>query len=145
MATVYIASDHGGFNLKGLLVAHLRDQGHNPVDMGPETDASCDYPVFAHSLCKKVLEDTGSFGVLICGTGIGMSMAANRHKGIRAALCSHEVEGRLTRSHNNANVLCLGERITGSVLATAILDAFMSTSFEGGRHQNRINLLDVQD
>lgn len=145
MATVYIGSDHAGFNLKAQLVGHLRDQGHTPVDMGPQTDASCDYPVYAHTVCQKVLEDTGSLGLLICGTGIGMSMAANRHKGIRAALCAHEVQGRLTRSHNNANVLCLGERITGPMVAIAILDAFMSTSFEGGRHLNRINLLDEQD
>lgn len=142
MATVYIGSDHGGFALKTALIAQLQVMGHTPIDMGPETNASCDYPVYAHTVCEKVLENEGSFGVLICGTGIGMSMAANRHPGIRAALCTSEAQGRLTRAHNNANVLCLGERVTGALVALGILEAFMSTDFDGGRHQNRINLFD---
>lgn len=145
MATVYIGSDHGGFQLKTLLVSRLREMGHTPVNLGPDCDASCDYPVYADKVCRAVLKDRDSFGLLVCGTGIGMSMAANRFKGIRAALCTCEAQGRLTRAHNNANVLCLGERITGQLVALGILDAFMNTPFDGGRHLNRINLLDTQD
>lgn len=145
MATVYIGSDHGGFILKTHLISHLNELGHTPVDMGPANATSCDYPNYAKAVCEKVLENPDTFGVLICGTGIGMSMAANRFQGIRAALCTYEAQGRLTRAHNNANVLCMGERVTGPVVAMGILEAFLSTGFDGGRHLNRINLLDKQD
>lgn len=142
MATVYIGSDHAGVHLKDTLAARLTELGHNPQDLGPQSDASCDYPVYAKSVCDKVLADEGSFGILICGTGIGMSMAANRVPGIRAALCACEMQGRFCRHHNNANILCLGARVTGPGLALAITEEFMSAEFEGGRHLKRINLFD---
>lgn len=142
MATVYLGSDHAGVRLKTDLMARLVELGHNPQDLGPQSDASCDYPVYAKSVCDKVLADDGSFGILICGTGIGMSMAANRVPGIRAALCGCEMQARFCRRHNNANVLCLGARVTGPGLALAITDDFMSAEFEGGRHLKRVNLFD---
>ena len=127
------------------LVQFVKDQGMEAVavtDHGTYSKESCDYPVFAHALCNAVeAEDVP--GILICGTGIGMSIAANRHKGIRAALCTTELHARFTRLHNNANVLCLGARVTGVELALAIVDTFLSTEFEGGRHQRRIDLLNA--
>ncbi len=140
MATVYIASDHAGLNLKAALAAHLAAKGHAVHDLGPADAASCDYPNFAYAVCSRVLADTAGFGILVCGTGIGMSMAANRIPGIRAALCSCEFQARATRLHNNANVLCLGERVTGPAVALDMAELFLSTPFEGGRHQRRIDL-----
>ena len=140
--TLYIASDHAGFSLKQALIAHLMDKDWNMQDLGPYSDESVDYPDYANVLCAKVLE-SGRFGILICGTGIGMSIAANRHKGIRAALCTHEFQARATREHNDANILCLAERITAPALACALADAFLAASFEGGRHQRRIGLLEM--
>ena len=112
------------------------------MDVGTDTTASCDYPVFAFKLCDLVLEKN-CLGVLVCGSGIGMSMAANRRAGIRAALCANEYMARMTRLHNNANVLCLGERWAGPGLAQSITEAFLQTRFEGGRHQRRIELFDT--
>ena len=139
---IAIGSDHAGYDYRLMLIEHLRAQGHEVIDCGCPTKESCDYPVFAHALCNAVeAEDVP--GILICGTGIGMSIAANRHKGIRAALCTTELHARFTRLHNNANVLCLGARVTGVELALAIVDTFLSTEFEGGRHQRRIDLLNA--
>mgnify|MGYP005903422087 CR=1 FL=1 len=152
MATVYIGSDHAGLELKAALVKRLSEKGHDVHDLGPATTESCDYPVYAKGVCGKVLADAGnatpgdepaSFGILVCGTGIGMSMTANHIPGIRAALCTTELHARFTRLHNNANVLCLGARVTGVELALAIVDTFLSTEFEGGRHQRRIDLLNA--
>lgn len=137
---LHIASDHAGVALKSALRHHLAQQGYETVDHGAHSDASCDYPAFAHALSHAVEQENGR-GILICGTGIGMSMAANRHAGIRAALCTTELHARLARRHNNANVLCLGARMTGDILAQAIVDAFLATDFEGGRHQRRLDLL----
>ena len=139
--TVYIGSDHAGLALKNVLVPVLIQEGWNVEDMGAKTEESCDYPDFAHAVCAKVLE-TGAFGILICGTGIGMSMAANRHKGIRAALCCLEFHARMTREHNDANVLCLGERITAPGLAVELAKLFLTTEFAGGRHQRRIEKIE---
>ena len=141
--TIYIAADHAGFSLKQILVRYLQENGWNMLDLGTHNTDSVDYPDYAHNLCCKVLE-SGSFGILICGTGIGMSIAANRHRGIRAALCTHEFQARATREHNNANVLCLAERITGPGLACALADAFLSSSFEGGRHERRVALIEQE-
>lgn len=140
--TVIIGSDHAGFALKQALVDHLAKAGHNVIDMGPEAATSCDYPVFAQTVCDRVLADN-ALGILVCGTGIGMSMAANRIAGIRAALCTCEFHARATRQHNNANVLCLGERVTGVGVALDLADVFLGTPFEGGRHQRRIDLFDA--
>lgn len=137
---LHIASDHAGVALKAAVSQHLAKQGYDIIDHGTHDDSSCDYPVYAHALCNAVEQENGQ-GILICGTGIGMSMAANRHAGIRAALCTTELHARLTRQHNNANVLCLGARMTGDILALAIIDTFLSTDFEGGRHQRRLDQL----
>ena len=137
---LHIASDHAGLALKTAIGRRLAQQGYDIVDHGTHSDASCDYPAFAHALSRAVEEENGR-GILICGTGIGMSVAANRHAGIRAALCTTELHARLARRHNDANVLCLGARMTGDILAQAITDAFLATEFEGGRHQRRVDHL----
>ena len=139
--TIHIASDHAGFALKSAVIAHLAQQGRAVRDHGTDSAQSCDYPVYAQALCKAVLE-SGDPGILICGSGLGMSMMANRFRGIRAALCANEFLAAASRRHNNANVLCLGERVVGGGLALAIVDAFLREEFEGGRHQGRIDMLD---
>ncbi|UZP68483.1 ribose 5-phosphate isomerase B [Desulfovibrio mangrovi] len=141
--TVCIGSDHAGFALKEVLTSYLSGLGYTVEDLGPAAATSCDYPVFAQKVCEKVLNDN-IFGILVCGTGIGMSMAANRHEGIRAALCTNEFHARATRQHNNANVLCLGERVTGPGVAMELARIFIETPFEGGRHQRRIDLFDAK-
>lgn len=140
MRRIHIASDHAGFALKQILARHLADRGCDVMDHGAFTEESCDYPVMAHKLCHAVAREK-CLGILVCGSGIGMSMAANRHSEIRAALCATELHAALARRHNNANVLCIGARITGTELATAIVTAFLENSFEGGRHARRVNLL----
>ncbi len=138
---IHIACDHAGFQLKEAIKVHLQSQGYSIKDHGTNNTASCDYPIFAKTLCTEILKQ-GCMGILICGTGIGMSIMANRIKGIRAALCSSEFQARATRAHNNANVLCLGERTTGIAIALDMVDIFLNTPFEGGRHQGRIDLFD---
>jgi len=147
--TVVIASDHGGFALKSALIQALRGADCLVEDLGPDCTGSCDYPVFAGKLCQRILdagEDGQSgqmLGILVCGTGLGMSMAANRHAGIRAAMCTCEFMARMARAHNNANVLCLGERVVGQGLALDIVRAFIGSNFEGGRHLRRVELFDT--
>ncbi len=142
MSTLYIASDHAGFSLKCFLGEHLRARGHDVHDLGPASATSCDYPDSARAVTDQILAHTDAFGILICGTGIGMSMAANRVHGIRAALAACEFHASASRAHNNANVLCLGERVTGQGLAAAIADVFLATPFEGGRHARRVQIFD---
>ncbi|CAM2772617.1 ribose 5-phosphate isomerase B [Helicobacter burdigaliensis] len=137
----YIASDHAGFILKEPTKKILESLGASVVDLGPSDTNRVDYPDFANLLCKKVLEDEGSFGVLICGSGIGMSIAANRFRGIRAALCVEPYSAMMCRAHNDANVLCLGARIIGEGMLEVILQNFTQTKFEGGRHACRIGKL----
>ena len=139
---IFIANDHAGVALKETIIKHLATLGFKCTDLGTHTSESCDYPTFAHALCEQVLA-TGSKGILICGTGIGMSMAANRHTGIRAALCTHEFHAKATRAHNDANVLCLGERVTAPGLACILAELFLTTPFEGGRHQTRIDKISI--
>jgi len=139
---IIIGSDHAGFNFKKMIKAHLEEKGHEVTDAGPADDRSCDYPEYAFKVARAVAETQYERGVLICGTGLGMSYAANRVKGIRAALCQTETQARLSREHNDANVLVLAERIMGPVLALAILDVWLETGFDGGRHQRRIELID---
>lgn len=139
----YAGSDHGGFNLKNTLIRKLEQMGHQVEDLGTHSKDSCDYPDYAHAVARKVLADQSSFGLLICGSGIGISIAANRHAGIRAALCRSGLEAELSRQHNDANVLVLGERITGEALAIDILEKFLTAKFEGNRHTNRINKIDM--
>jgi ribose 5-phosphate isomerase B len=132
------ASDHGGFDLKRLLAAHARSLGHEVIDVGPHAADAVDYPDFAHELCRRLLTGEGERGVLLCGTGIGMAIAANRHAGVRAALCHDAFTAETARRHNDANVLCLGGRSTGAGVALQILELFLTVAFDGGRHVRRI-------
>lgn len=143
--SIYLASDHGGFRLKQELREHLAKRGVKVTDLGPDCTESCDYPPYARAVCQRVLENEASLGILVCGTGLGMSMAANRLPGIRAAVCSDEFSARMAREHNDANVLCLGERVVGPGLAAAMVDVFLCTAFQGGRHQRRIDLIETPD
>jgi len=138
--TVVFGSDHAGLWLKRVLMDRLSND-RQTIDVGTEDDSSCDYPVYAGRLCEKVLE-LQCLGVLICGSGLGMSMTANRFRGIRAALCCNEYMARMARKHNNANVLCMGERVIGVDLAGSILDVFLETGFEGGRHAKRLDIIE---
>ena len=140
MSSIIIGSDHGGFNLKREIIVHLEKLGYKVSDLGCYSQDSCDYPIIAKSVAEKVLETDGR-GILVCGTGIGVSIAANRYKGIRASHCTDTFTARMTRMHNDSNILCLGERITGVGLAIDIVDIWLNTSFEGGRHLKRINML----
>ena len=140
MTKIIIGSDHGGFNLKTTIINHLVSNGIEVVDLGCYSPESCDYPVVAQAVAKEVLA-TGEKGILVCGTGIGVSIAANRFKGIRASHCTDTFTARMTRMHNDSNILCLGERITGSGLALDIVDIWLNTPFEGGRHQKRIDMI----
>ena len=136
--TIAIAADHAGFDLKSALVEELRKGGANVVDLGTHSTDSVDYPDFADALAKAIGAGQAARGVLVCGTGIGISIAANRHKGIRAALCRDSTDARLAREHNDANVLVLGGRTTGVEAARDCLRSFLSTPFGGGRHQRRV-------
>ena len=138
---ITIGADHGGYLLKNLIVDHLKNNGHEVQDCGTHTSDSVDYPNFAKEVTSSITSETAELGILVCGSGIGMSMAANKVNGIRAALCFNAYMGRMTRAHNNANVLCLGERVLGSGTALDIVDAFVNTQFEGGRHQRRVDLV----
>jgi ribose 5-phosphate isomerase B len=134
----YIATDHAGLDLKNLTVEMLKEKGHEVIDLGPFDKTRVDYPDFAMKVCSHVLEDKESHGILICGSGIGMSMSANRHKGIRAALCHDAYTAAMARAHNDANVLCFGERVVGPGVAESIVDAWCAGLFEGGRHTGRV-------
>ena len=142
MKKIALAADHAGYELKNHLVAYLAEKGYDCVNLGTDTADSVDYPVYANALCEKILSGECEKGILVCGTGIGMSIAANRHKGIRAALCYEERCVELTRQHNNANVLCLGARIIDEKTAENLVDTFFSTEFLGGRHENRVERVD---
>ncbi len=139
---IYIGADSAGYSLKCEVIPYLEGKGYEVIDCGTDSDASCHYPIFANAVCNSVNEDPeGSFGILICGTGIGMSMCANKHKGIRAALCSDTYSAKMTRRHNDANVLCMGARVIGSCLALDIIDSFLANDFEGGRHALRVDMM----
>ena len=137
-----IGSDHGGLKLKKTVIEHLEQRGIKVEDVGTYTEDSCHYPVFAKKVAQAVADKKYELGILICGTGIGVSIAANKVRGIRAALCSDTYSAKMTRKHNNSNVLCLGERVLGSGLALDIVDTWLDTEFEGGRHQIRIEMLE---
>lgn len=136
-AKIVVGCDHAGFPLKQALIERLQEWGHQVEDLGVHSADRVDYPDFAHPVARKVVEE-GALGLLVCGTGLGMSMAANRHPGVRAALCHDVFSASMTRAHNDANVLCLGARVVGVGLAEAILRAFLQGSFEGGRHAARV-------
>jgi ribose 5-phosphate isomerase B len=140
--TIAIAADHAGFDLKKELVAVLKDRGLDVLDLGTHSPDRVDYPDMAGRLVEALDAGRAPRGVLICGTGIGISIAANRHKGIRAAVCHDVTSARLARGHNDANVLALGARLLGLQVAIDCLDAFLTTPFEGGRHAGRVAKLD---
>jgi ribose 5-phosphate isomerase B len=128
--------------LKRFLKDKLEHAGVRVVDVGCNDETSCDYPEFAQELCNRILKGEASRGIAVCGTGLGMTIAANRFSGIRAALCTTEYHARMSRAHNDTNVLCLGGRVTGTELAWAIVQAWLKTPFEGGRHKRRVDLID---
>ena len=138
MAKILIASDHAGFHLKEELKKHFTSE-HEFIDFGPNSPNSVDYPDYAHMLSQKITESKDSFGILICGSGIGMSMVANRYKDVRAALCLNEKMAQLSREHNNANVLVLGSRLISCEEAIKCLIMFFNSKFEGNRHQARLD------
>ena len=135
---VAVAADHGGYELKSVLLPELRALGFDVLDLGTDSTASVDYPDFAEKVAQAVESGKARFGLLICGTGIGMSIAANRHRKVRAALCYDVTTARLARQHNDANVMTLGGRMIGSETAKDCLKTFLSTPFEGGRHARRV-------
>lgn len=136
---IAIGCDHGGYELKKEIIAHLTEKGAEFRDFGTYDGNSVDYPDIAKLVCRSILDGECENGILVCGTGIGISIAANKHKGIRAAVCSDEFSAKFTRLHNDANVLCLGGRVVGPGLACELVDIFLSTGFEGGRHALRVD------
>lgn len=139
---ILLASDHAGFDLKEDLSEHLRDLGYEPIDLGTDSDESTDYPDHARRLAESLVSGRASRGVLCCGSGTGMAIAANRYGGVRAANCLHERMARQAREHNDANVLCLGARLLEPVHAKKILWSFLDTEFAGGRHRRRVEKID---
>ena len=143
---IAIASDHGGFDYKEQLIPYLTSLGHEVKDFGTDSTKSVDYCDFAFASCEAVANGEFDRGILICGTGTGMSLAANKVKGIRAACCSDYFSAKFTRLHNDANALCLGGRVLGPGLAIELVDVFLKTEFEGGRHARRVGqIMDIQD
>lgn len=136
--TVYLASDHAGFDMKAAIKAHLVDKGTDIEDVGPDNKESVDYPDYGAALAGSMKENASAFGIAICGSGIGISIAVNRYPWMRAALISDMTGARLCREHNDANVLALGERLVGIQTALDCVDAFLATPFDGGRHQRRV-------
>jgi len=139
----FIATDHAGVNIKPSVIKLLEEMGHEVIDLGPKDNTRVDYPDFAHKLSYEVLANAETQGILICGTGIGMSLAANKHKGIRAALCHDAYTAIMARAHNDANVLCFGERVVGLGVIESILEGWCKTNFEGGRHAQRVEKIEI--
>lgn len=140
-----IGCDHGGYELKQKIIEHLKEKGIEVKDFGSYSPDSVDYPAIALKVSKSVVSGEATLGILVCGTGIGMSLAANKVHGIRAAACSETFSAKYTRLHNNANVLCLGGRVVGEGVAMEIVDLFVDTPFEGGRHQRRVDaVMDIE-
>ncbi|HIO90473.1 MAG TPA: ribose 5-phosphate isomerase B [Campylobacterales bacterium] len=139
---IYIATDHAGVVIKDDVKNMLDNLECKVIDLGPQTTDRVNYTDFAHDLSNKVLEDIGSFGILICGTGIGMSLAANKHSGIRAALCHDAYTAQMARKHNDANILCFGQRVVGLGTIESMLEAWVKTEFAGGRHATRVELIE---
>lgn len=138
---IAIGNDHAAVELKNEMVAYLQGLGHEVVNFGTDTNESCNYPEFGEAVGRAVVAKEVDCGVLICGTGIGISIAANKVKGVRAAVVSEPVSARLTKLHNDANIIAFGARIVGSEMAKAILDAYLGTEYEGGRHQKRVDMI----
>ena len=139
---IVVGSDHGGFNYKAKIIEYLKENNYEYIDVGTYSEDSCDYPIIARKAAEKIVSGEAERGILICGTGIGMSIAANKVKGIRAAHCTDTFSAKASRAHNNANILCLGERITGECIALDIVDVWLKSEFEGGRHQRRVDQIE---
>lgn len=139
---IAVGCDHGGFELKEKVKAHLEGKGYEVLDLGCHSTESVNYPVYGKAVGKAVANKEADYGVVICGTGIGISIAANKVKGVRAALCMNTTMARLTREHNNANILAFGARMVGDVLALEMVDTFLNTAFEGGRHIARVEMIE---
>ena len=142
---IAIACDHGALALKEAIKKHLTERGLTYRDFGTDSTASCDYPDFAGPAAEAVASGECDRGILVCGTGIGISIAANKVKGIRAALCSDCFSAEMTRRHNNANMLAMGARVIGGGLALKIVDTFLQTGFDGGRHARRVDLISAME
>jgi len=142
---IVLGSDHAGLALRAEAVRVARQAGFDVEDLGPFSSESVDYPDFAARVAAAVTSGSARLGILVCGTGIGMSIAANKVKGVRAAHCSTEFEARMARAHNDANILCLGERVVGLGLGGAVVAAFLAQAFEGGRHQRRVDKISALD
>ncbi len=139
----YIATDHAGYAIKEFVKNFITSLGHEIIDLGPDSANRVDYPDFAKKCAHAVLSNEGSFGILICGTGIGISISANKVHGIRAALCHDTYTAKLTRQHNDANILCFGERVVGKGVIEDMLEVFANTEFEGGRHAERVGKIET--
>ncbi len=137
-----IGNDHAGVEFKKTILKHLESQGYEVINVGVDVVESVDYPDIAKEVSKKIVDNEAQFGILICGTGIGISIAANKVEGIRAALCHNEFTAKLCRQHNNANIIALGARVIGDELAKACVDVFLNTEFEGGRHARRVGKIE---
>lgn len=135
---IAIGCDHGGFQLKGEIISYLKEEGYEVQDFGTYSEESCDYPDYAIKVAESVASKENELGIIICGTGIGVSIVANKVPGIRAALCSDTFSAHATRQHNNANILTMGQRVVGIGLALDIVKTFLTSEFEGGRHERRI-------
>ena len=136
---IAIAADHGGFELKDSMVEYIKSLGNEVVDLGTNSADSVDYPDYAKKVCEEIQQGNSDLGILICGTGIGMSLAANKFDGIRAACVSDVYSAKMSRNHNNANVLCIGARVIGDEVAKLIIKTFLEKEFEAGRHQRRVD------
>jgi ribose 5-phosphate isomerase B len=142
---IVIASDHAGVEVKTAIVDRLRAAGHAVDDLGPASTQSVDYPDFAHRVAARVADGTATRGLLICGTGLGMSMSANRHPGVRAAVCHDAFTAEMARRHNDANVLCVGARVLGAGVIEQVVDVFLATDFDGGRHERRVAKIEPEE
>ena len=136
---IAIAADHGGFGLKDSMVEYIKSLGNEVMDLGTNSADSVDYPDYAKKVCEEIQQENSDLGILICGTGIGMSLAANKFEGIRAACVSDVYSAKMSRNHNNANVLCIGARVIGDEVAKLIIKTFLENEFEAGRHQRRVD------
>ena len=142
---IVIACDHAGNEVKNAIIKYLEEKGYAVTDFGCDGTASVNYPDYAHLVCAAIQNGEAPLGILVCGTGIGMSMAANKHRGIRAALCENEFSAEMTRRHNDANVICMGARVISKEKAIALTDIFVTTPYEGGRHDARVAMLNALD
>lgn len=138
---IAIGCDHGGLNIKNAVIGYLKENGIEYTDFGCYTEESVDYPIYAYKVARAVADGEAELGIICCGTGIGVSMAANKVKGIRAAVCTDEFCAEMTRRHNNANIMCMGGRVIDEDKAVSLASIFLNTPFEGGRHEKRVNMI----